>query len=277
MPAVPTITLNNGVRIPQLGFGTFKVAQDRAEEVSLSALEAGYRHLDTAQMYGNEAGVGAAVRNSGLARDDVFVTTKLNNGKHTRDRALAAFDDSLDALGLDYVDLFLIHWPLPARDEFVEAWQALEEILTQGGARAIGVSNFHEAHLERLALECDVVPAVNQIEVHPYFTQDALRGVNSARGIATEAWSPIARGRVLNDPVIDSIAHDVQRTPAQVTLRWAVQRGDIVFPKSAHPDRMRENLELFDFALSGPQMAAITSLERGERTGPDPDDFNWVP
>ncbi len=273
---IPQLTLNNGVTIPQLGFGTFLVPPAEAAQVTLAALDQGYRHLDTAQMYGNEAGVGRAIRDSGLPRDEVFVTTKLNNGFHERKAALAAFDGSLTALGLEYVDLFLIHWPLPKRGQYVEAWAALVELLAQGRVRAIGVSNFHAAHLQQIIAATDVVPAVNQIEVHPYLRQDALRATNAELGIATEAWSPIARGRVLADPVIEQIAQAHERTPAQVTLRWAIQRGDIVFPKSMHPDRMRENFELFDFDLSPAEMAAIDGLDRGERTGPDPELFNRV-
>ena len=273
---VPQLPLNNGVTIPQLGFGPFLVPPAEAAQVTLAALDQGYRHLDTAQMYGNEAGVGRAIRDSGLPRDEVFVTTKLNNGFHERKAALAAFDGSLTALGLEYVDLFLIHWPLPKRGQYVEAWAALVELLAQGRVRAIGVSNFHAAHLQQIIAATDVVPAVNQIEVHPYLRQDALRATNAELGIATEAWSPIARGRVLADPVIEQIAQAHERTPAQVTLRWAIQRGDIVFPKSMHPDRMRENFELFDFDLSPAEMAAIDGLDRGERTGPDPELFNRV-
>ena len=277
MSTVPNVLLNNGVLIPQLGFGTFKVPPEKAEEVTLQALEIGYRHLDTAQMYGNERGVGAGVRASGLPREEIYVTTKLNNGRHGRDQALAAFDASLDALGFDYVDLFLVHWPLPARDQYVEAWRALAEIAADGRARAIGVSNFHQEHLRRLADECEVVPAVNQIEVHPYLTQDALRAFDTQAGIATEAWSPLARGRVLDDPVVVQVADAVARTPSQVVLRWAIQRGDIVFPKSSDPGRMAENFDLFDFDLSEQQMAAISALNRDERTGPNPDEFNWIP
>lgn len=275
--AVPTITLNNGREIPQLGFGTFKVAPERAREVTSAALDVGYRHLDTAQMYGNEVGVGQAIRDSGLAREDLFVTTKLNNGYHRRDDALAAFERSLADLGLEYLDLFLIHWPLPQVDQYVEAWQAMQEMYAEGRVHAIGVSNFHAEHLRRLVGECEVVPAVNQIEVHPYLVQDELRALNAELGIATEAWSPIARGKVLTDPVVGGVAAQVRRTPSQVALRWAIQRGDIVFPKSNSPARMAENFALFDFELTDEQMAAISALDRGERTGPNPDEFNWVP
>jgi 2,5-diketo-D-gluconate reductase A len=276
--SVPTITLNNGVEIPQLGFGVYQVPPEDTKDATLAALEVGYRHVDTAQMYGNEKGVGEAVRASGLAREDVFVTSKLNNGFHAHDDALKAFDASLEELGFDYLDLFLIHWPLPGITvDFVETWQALEQIYASGRARAIGVSNFSAGHLDRLAAETTVVPAVNQIEVHPYLTQDPLRAHGSAQGVATEAWSPIAQGKVLDDPTITAIARELGRTPAQVTLRWHVQRGDIVFPKSVTRSRVEENFALFDFELSDADMAAISALDKDERIGPDPDTFNWIP
>ena len=276
--SVPTITLNNGVGIPQLGFGVFQVAPEETQAATLAALEVGYRHIDTAQMYGNEKGVGEAVRASGLAREDVFVTSKLNNGFHARQDALKAFDTSLTELGLDYLDLFLVHWPLPGIDvDYVETWKALEDVLATGKVRAIGVSNFHEKHLARLADETSIVPAVNQIEVHPYLAQEPLRAANQAQGIATEAWSPIAQGKVLGDPTITAIAEKLGRTPAQVTLRWHVQRGDVVFPKSVTRSRVEENFALFDFELSADDVAAITALNKDERIGPDPDEFNWIP
>jgi len=277
MPEVPTITLNNGVEIPQLGFGVYLVPPADTAEATLSALEVGYRHIDTAEMYGNEKQVGAAIRASGLDRDDVFVTSKLNNGFHAYDDALHAFDGTLAALGDDYVDLFLIHWPLPDVGDFVETWRAMERILASGGARAVGVSNFQPHHLRRVLVETDIVPAVNQIEAHPYFTQDDAREFGAAHGIVTEAWSPIAQGKVLGDPVIVDVAERLGRTPAQVTLRWHIQRGDIVFPKSVTRRRVEENFALFDFELSAEDMGAITGLNRDERIGPDPDQFNWVP
>ncbi len=277
MTAVPTVELNNGVLIPQLGFGVFQVPPPETQRVVEQALEIGYRHIDTAEMYGNEAGVGAAVRASGLPRSDVFVTSKLNNGFHHRDDALRAFDTTMAELGLDYLDLFLIHWPLPGHDNYVEAWRTLEGIYADGRVRAIGVSNFHVAHLDRLADECDVVPAANQIESHPYLQQDALHAADAERGIATEAWSPIARGRCLNDPVLLGIAAEHDVTTAQVALRWAIQRGDIVFPKSMDPTRMATNFDLFSFELTADDMAAIATLDRGERTGPNPDEFDWIP
>ncbi len=245
------------------------------------ALEVGYRHIDTAEMYGNEAGVGEAVRASGLDRDDVFVTSKLSNAAHRPDDARRAFDGTLEALGFDYVDLFLIHWPLPTvyDGDFVSTWQALEELQRDGRARSIGVSNFQVAHLERLAAETDTVPAVNQIELHPYFLNEEVRAYGEAHGIATEAWSPIAQGNVLDDAVIAGIAERVDRTPAQVVLRWHLQRGNIVFPKSTTPARIRENFELFDFELAPQDVEKIDNLDRGEdgRQGPHPDSFAHVP
>ncbi|MFD6291428.1 aldo/keto reductase [Streptomyces sp. NPDC060205] len=274
MTAVPAITLNNAVQIPQLGFGTFQIPPEDTRETTLAALETGYRHIDTAQMYGNEKEVGQAVRDSGLDRADVFVTSKLNNDAHGYDNALQAFDRSLEAVGLDYLDLFLIHWPLPAKGEFVETWKALEQIYRSGRAKAIGVSNFQPRHLRRLLEGSDVVPAVNQIEVHPYLTQDEVRAFDAEHEIATEAWSPIAQGKVLDDPTINRIAERVGKSPAQVTLRWHIQRGDIVFPKSVTRKRIEENFDLFDFELSEGDIGEISALNRDERTGFDPDRFN---
>ncbi|MFD8425025.1 aldo/keto reductase [Streptomyces sp. NPDC059466] len=274
MTAVPAITLNNGVRIPQLGFGTFQIPPEETRETTLAALEAGYRHIDTAEMYGNEKEVGQAVRDSGLDRADVFVTSKLDNGAHAHDDALQAFDRTMEELGLDHLDLFLIHWPLPGRGDFVETWKALEEIYRSGRSKAIGVSNFQPHHLRRLMENSDVVPAVNQIEVHPYLTQDDVRAFGAEFDIATEAWSPIAQGKVLDDPTINRIAERVGRSAAQVTLRWHIQRGDIVFPKSVTQKRIEENLGLFDFELGEGDMGEISALNRDERTGPDPDRFN---
>jgi len=277
MNTVPSVTVNNGVTIPQLGFGVFQIEPSETTAATLQALEVGYRHIDTAEMYGNEREVGQAVRDSGLSREAIFVTSKLNNGFHARDAALRAFDNTLDALQFDYLDLFLIHWPLPAIGDFVETWKALEEIHAAGQVRAIGVSNFQRTHLQRLFDETGTVPAVNQIEVHPYLTQDAVRGFNEANGIATEAWSPIAQGKVLDDPTIVAIADRLGRSSAQVTLRWHLQRGDIVFPKSVSRSRMEENIALFDFELDSADVAAISGLNRDERTGPNPDEFNMVP
>jgi 2,5-diketo-D-gluconate reductase A len=277
MTSVPNITLNNGVEIPQLGFGVFQIAPADTEKATLDALEVGYRHIDTAEMYGNEKEVGLAVRGSGLQREDIFVTSKLNNGFHAHDAALKAFDGTLEALGLDYLDLFLIHWPLPAVGDFVETWKALEEMHATGRVRAIGVSNFQPDHIRRLLDQTDTVPAVNQIEAHPYLTQDDVRAFDFDNDIATEAWSPIAQGKVLGDPVIQKIAERVGKSPAQVTLRWHIQRGDIVFPKSVTHSRVVENFEIFDFELSSDDIVAITALNRNERTGPNPDEFNWIP
>ena len=274
------IKLNDGHEIPQLGFGVFQIEPDRTAEAVRTALDVGYRHIDTAEMYGNEAGVGEAVRASGIDRGDVFITSKLDNGEHRPDDARRAFDGTLQALGTDYVDLFLIHWPLPTRydGDFVSTWKVLEELHADGRARSIGVSNFEVAHLERLLDECDVVPAVNQIELHPYLLNEAVRSFGESQGIATEAWSPIAQGRVLGDPVIAGIAERLGRTAAQVVLRWHLERGSIVFPKSSTPERIRENFALFDFELSAGDVERIAGLDKGEpgRTGPHPDTFDRV-
>jgi 2,5-diketo-D-gluconate reductase A len=278
MSAVPKVKLTNGVEIPQLGFGTFQIPPTETRAATLEALRAGYRHIDTAEMYRNEREVAQAVRDSGVPRDEIFVTSKLNNGYHAPKDAHVAFERSLAVMEFDYLDLFLIHWPMPGVGDFVETWKALEEMYESGRVRAIGVSNFQTHHLDRLAAETSVTPAVNQIEIHPYFTQDGLRAYDREHGIATEAWSPIAQGDVLGDPIITGIAGRVGRTPAQVTLRWHVQRGDIVFPKSVTPSRMAENFALFDFELSDDDMAAISALNRPDgRRGPNPDEFNLIP
>ena len=274
---VPSLTLNNGVTIPQLGFGVFQITPETTAQATLMAFEVGYRHIDTAQMYGNEEQVGEAFAKSGLSRDEVFITSKLNNNRHAYNDAIAGADDTLDKLGLDQVDLYLIHWPLPEVGDFVDTWKALEKVYADGKARAIGVSNFQKHHLERLFAETEIVPAVNQIEVHPYLTQNELRAFNSEHNIATEAWSPIAQGDVLDDPVLTKIATDKGRSTAQVTLRWHIQRGDIVFPKSVTRSRVEENFALFDFELSAEEVAAIDALNNNKRRGPDPDEFNWVP
>jgi 2,5-diketo-D-gluconate reductase A len=281
MSSVPTINLNDGRSIPQLGFGVFQIPPDQTAEAVSSALEAGYRHIDTAQMYGNEKGVGEAVRRSGLDRGEVFVTSKLSNAAHEPGYARRAFDGTLSELGFDYVDLFLVHWPLPTLygGDFVSTWRTLEEFDADGRARSIGVSNFQVDHLDRLAAECDVVPAVNQIELHPYFLNAEVHGHGRRHGIATQAWSPIAQGKVLDDPVIAEVADKVGRTPAQVVLRWHIERGDIVFPKSATPERIRENFELFDFELEPGDVERIDALDQGERgrIGPHPEQFAYVP
>ena len=277
MTSVPDLTLNNGVTIPQLGFGVFQIPPDATRKATLAALEVGYRHVDTAQMYGNEAGVGQAVRDSGLDRGDVFVTSKLNNSFHAHDDALAAFDRSLAELEFDYLDLFLVHWPMPAVGDFVETWRAMEEVYRSGRSKAIGVSNFQPNHLDRLRAETDVLPAVNQVEVHPYFTQTDVRSYGVEHGIVTEAWSPIAQGKVLDDPTIGRIAERYGKTPAQVTLRWHIQRGDVVFPKSATRSRVEENFAIFDFELGDDDVTDISLLDRDERIGPHPDKFNAMP
>jgi len=279
--AVPGITLNDGNTIPQLGFGVFQIEpEDTAEAVS-EALRIGYRHIDTAEMYANEKEVGDAIRASGLDRSEVFITSKLSNAAHDPRDAREAFDRTLSDLGFDYVDLFLIHWPLPMLygGDFVSTWKTLEEFDSDGRARSIGVSNFQVEHLERLAAETETVPAVNQIEVHPYLTNEAVRSYGREHGIATEAWSPIAQGAVLDDPTITKIAEKVGKTPAQVVLRWHIQRGDIVFPKSVTPSRIKENFEIFDLELGSEDMEGISALDRGEqgRTGAHPDTFAYAP
>jgi 2,5-diketo-D-gluconate reductase A len=277
--AIPEIMLNNGRTIPQLGFGVFLVKPEDTVEAVTQALQAGYRHIDTAQMYGNERGVGEAIAKSGLDRGDVFVTSKLANDSHRPDDARRAFAGSLDALGSDYLDLFLIHWPLPTRydGDYVSTWQVLEEFYRDGRARSIGVSNFQPHHLRRLHNECEITPAADQIEVNPYLTQQGVREFCAEHQIAIEAWSPLARGGdLLRDPVVVSIAEAAGKTPAQVVLRWHIQRGDIIFPKSITAARIRENIDIFDFELSGQDHEAITSLNRNQRTGPDPDKFGAV-
>jgi 2,5-diketo-D-gluconate reductase A len=277
MTGVPNITLNNGVDIPQLGFGVFQIEPEKTKEATLTALEVGYRHIDTAEMYGNEKEVGEAVRASGINRSEIFVTSKLNNGFHAYDDALHAFDQSMKDLDIDYLDLFLVHWPLPDVGDYVETWQAMEKIYESGRVKAIGVSNFQPHHLRRIHGETSVTPAVNQIEAHPYLTNDEVRAFDAEHGIATEAWSPIAQGGVLKDPVIVRIAEAHSKSPAQVTLRWHVQRGDIIFPKSVTRSRVEENFAIFDFELSDAEMTDITALDKGERTGPNPDEFNYIP
>jgi 2,5-diketo-D-gluconate reductase A len=278
---VPTITLNNQTAIPQLGFGNFQVPPEQTAATVSTAFEVGYRHIDTAQMYGNEQETGIAIAQSGIPRDELWITSKLNNNRHRPDDARAAFAETLDKLGLPQIDLFLIHWPLPTQydGDYVSTWQAMTELVTDGRARAVGVSNFQPAHLDRIIAETGVVPAVNQIEVHPYFGNEEARAASAAHGIAVEAWSPIAQGAVLDDPTIGEIARAHDKTPSQVTLRWHVQRGDIIFPKSMSADRMRENFAIFDFELADDEMSAITGLDKGEagRTGPNPDTFDMIP
>ena len=279
--AVPQISLNDGRSIPQLGFGVFQIPPTETAEAVSRALEVGYRHIDTAEMYGNEKQVGEAVRSSGLDRSEIFVTSKLNNNGHRPDDARRLFEGTLQALDLDYVDLFLIHWPLPTVEgtDYLQTWQAMIEFAKDGSARSIGVSNFQVPHLQRIVAETGVVPAVNQVEIHPYFTNEKVRGYDRENAIVTEAWSPIAQGAVLDDEVVQRVARSVDRTPAQVVLRWHVQRGDVVFPKSVTPARIRENFEIFDFELDTAAMSDLSHLDRGEkgRTGPNPDEFDHVP
>ncbi len=278
MTAIPDIMLNNGQQIPQFGFGVFQIEPKDTAEAVTTALQAGYRHIDTAEGYGNEKQVGDAVAKSGLDRGEVFITSKLSNDAHLPDDARVAFEVTLEALGTDYVDLFLIHWPLPTRydGDFVSTWTTLEEFYRDGRARSIGVSNFQPHHLRRLHTESQVPPAVNQIEVHPYLTQDDVRAFCAEHQIAIEAWSPIAQGEVLGDPEIVTIAERTGKSPAQVVLRWHIERGDIVFPKSVTPQRIRENIDIFDFELSAQDMETISALNKDLRTGPDPDKFDVV-
>jgi len=275
------IELRDGALIPQLGFGVFQIPPDETADAVETALQIGYRHIDTAEMYQNERGVGQGIRAAGLDRSAVYITSKLNNGFHRPDDARRAFDDTLTALDTDYVDLFLIHWPLPTLydGDYVSTWQTLEQFKNEGRARSIGVSNFQVPHLQRLAQQTETTPAVNQIEVHPYFTNDTVRAYGAEHSIATEAWSPIAQGNVLGDPVVQRIAKAAGKTPAQVVLRWHIQRGDTVFPKSVTPQRVRENFALFDFELTDPDIEALTALDKGEagRTGPNPDQFDYIP
>ena len=287
---IPTVTLNNGRKIPQLGFGTLNVPPDRdptpantaktAEIVGL-ALQRGYRHIDTAQMYGNECGVGRAIAEAGIPREELWITSKLGNGNHRPDDVHRSFDETLDKLGLDYLDLFLIHWPLPTLSEvdYVSTWRAVTELLAGGRLRSAGVSNFQPDHLDRIVRETGLVPVVNQIEVHPYFRNDSVRDATRRNGIAIEAWSPLGQGHIVNDAVIAKIATAHAKTVAQVILRWHIQNGHIVFPKSMHQERMEENLAIFDFQLSNGELAAIGALDKGEsgRIGPNPSTFAWIP
>ena len=268
---IPDVVLNNGVRMPQLGFGVFRVPEESVGPAVLAALECGYRSIDTAALYGNEVGVGRAIASSGIRREELFITTKLWNDDQGYDKAFRAFDASLERLGLAFVDLYLIHWPAPAQDAYVATWRALERIRADGRARAIGVSNFQIPHLERLLTETGTVPAVNQIELHPNFQQLPLRRFGAEHGIVTEAWSPLGQGRAFGQPPVAGLAEKYGRTPAQVVLRWHVQLGNVVIPKSVTPARIRENIDIFDFELAEEDMAALAQLETGDRMGPDPD------
>lgn len=270
---VTNITLNNGVEMPQLGFGVFQIPKSETQAAVAEALKAGYRSIDTAAAYRNEAGVGAALKAAGIDRDELFITTKLWNADQGYDKTLAAFDKSLGRLGLDVLDLYLIHWPTPKHDLYADTWRAFEKLYADGRVRAIGVSNFQPAHLEKLG--GNVVPAVNQVELHPYLQQAEVRAYDEAHGIATEAWSPLAKGgQLLAEPVLAKIAGKHSRTPAQVVLRWHLHLGNVVIPKSVTPSRIAENLDVFGFELDEADLTDLGTLDRGLRTGPDPDTFN---
>lgn len=273
MANIPQVPLNDGGSIPQLGFGVYKIPDGETVDAVLAALDAGYRHIDTAAFYENERGVGEAIRRSGIDRSEVYVTTKVWWTENGYDSALRSFDASLERLGFDTVDLFLIHWPAPKHDKYVDTWRALERIAEEGRARSIGVANFHIHHLQRLAQETSTVPAVNQVELHPWLPQTAVRRYDAAQGIVTEAWSPLARGRILGNPTLDALAAKHGVSPAQVVIRWQLQLGNVVIPKSSTPARIRENIDVFGFELDAEDLAAIAALETGERTGKDPDDL----
>lgn len=280
--STPRIELNDHTSIPQFGLGVWQVSPDDVERVVSDAFEIGYRHVDTAQMYGNEEGVGAAIAASGLAREDVYVTTKVNNNRHRRADAKDSARVSLEKLGLDRVDLLLIHWPLPTQydGDFVSTWEALLELREEGLATSVGVSNFQSDHLDEVVAATGVVPAVNQVEVHPYFANEAVRAATRRHGAHVEAWSPLGQGGgELDDPAVVAVAEAHGKTPAQVLLRWALDRGDIVFPKSLSKSRLAENFDVFDFALTGDEVAALAALDKGEagRQGPNPDTFDWIP
>ena len=273
MPTIPPVTLNNGVEIPQIGLGVFLVPDAETKQAVSSALDVGYRHIDTAMIYENERAVGAAIAESDIPRDALFVTTKCWNSDQGYDEALTAFEASRDRLGLDYVDLYLIHWPVAAKDRYVDTWKAFEQLYADGRVRAIGVSNFQPPHLQRLLDETETVPAVNQVELHPLFQQAGLRREHEELGIVTQAWSPLAQGQVLDDPVLSRIAEGHGKTSGQVVIRWHLQLGNVVFPKSVTPQRIEENIDVFDFHLSESEMAEIEELDAGTRIGPDPDTF----
>jgi 2,5-diketo-D-gluconate reductase A len=273
MTSTPALQLNDGNRIPQLGFGVYKIPEPETADAVVTALEAGYRHIDTASFYENERGVGEGLRRSGLPREDVFVTTKVWWTDNGYDSTLRSFDASLERLGFDTVDLFLIHWPAPQHDRYVDSWRALERLRDEGRARSIGVANFHTHHLDRLARETETVPAVNQVELHPWLPQDAVRAYDTEHGIVTEAWSPLARGRILDNEPLAALAVKHGVTPAQIVIRWQIELGNVVIPKSVSPERIRQNLDVFSFTLDADDHAVIAALETGERTGRDPDDL----
>ncbi len=271
----PTVTLNTGQKMPQLGFGVFQVPPDDAEKVVTAAIEAGYRSIDTAAMYQNEEGVGRAIASSGVARDELFITTKLDNDSHEANEGEKAFDVSLSKLGIDHVDLYLIHWPLPKFDVYVDVWKSLERVHADGRAKAVGVSNFQQTHLQRLFDETEVVPALNQIELHPLLTQESLRAFHAEHGIATEAWSPLGGqgGDVLGDDAVTGIAEKYDVSPAQVVIRWHLQIGNVVIPKSATPERIAANFDVFGFELSDDDVESLSGLNKDQRSGPNPDEF----
>ncbi|AOT03058.1 aldo/keto reductase [Arthrobacter sp. U41] len=275
MSTVPSIVLNNAVKVPQLGFGVYQIEPDEVRGATELALDAGYRHIDTAAAYANEAGVGQAVRNSGIPRDEIFITTKLRNADQGYESALAAFEDSRRELGVDVIDLYLIHWPYPRHNRFVDSWKALEKLYAEGAVRAIGVSNFLEPHLDRILAEGEIVPAVNQIELHPSFQQADLTRYSAARGIAVEAYSPLGQGEDLNSAVVRRLAETHGVTPAQIILRWHLQLGHIVIPKSVAAERIQENIDVFDFSLSEQEVVLISGLESGLRTSGDPATFDF--
>jgi 2,5-diketo-D-gluconate reductase A len=275
MTLTPTLTLNTGLPIPQLGFGVFQIPPEDTEKAVTTALQAGYRLIDTAQGYQNEEGVGAAIGHSDVPLDELFITTKLTNSEQGYDKTLAAFDASMAKLGLDVLDLFLIHWPLPMFDQYLDSWRAFEKLRADGRIRSIGVSNFEVEHLERLAAETGTVPAVNQVELHPQFPQTELRAYHDEHGIITESWGPLGQGKgLLESRQIVEVAEAKGRTPAQVVLRWHLQLGCVVIPKSVTPERIRENLDVFDFELDAADLARIAEVETGKRLGPDPNTFN---
>jgi 2,5-diketo-D-gluconate reductase A len=274
MVFAPLVEMNDGRSIPVIGFGVWQVPDDVVVDATVKALEVGYRHIDTAYLYHNERGVGEALRRSGLDRDDVFVTTKVWNTDHGYGQTLRAFDKSTGLLGIDEVDLYLIHWPTPARDVYLDSWRALIRLREEGRARSIGVSNFHDAHLRKIIDETGVIPAINQIELHPWLPQTELRDIDARLGIKTEAWSPLGSGRLIDDPVIAEVSAKHGKSPAQVMVRWSIQLGNIVLPKSVTPERIEQNIDVFDFQLDDADMAAIATLESGRRTGPNPDEFN---
>jgi 2,5-diketo-D-gluconate reductase A len=271
---VPVLPLRPNAEIPQLGFGVFQVPPEDTAEVTTRAFQAGYRHIDTAKAYNNEAGVGQAFHASGLDREEVFITTKCFNSDHGYDQARNAFKKSLNQIELDYVDLYLIHWPVPSADKYVDTWRAFVELQSEGLVRSIGVSNFQPAHLERVIEATGVTPAINQIELHPLLQQHGLRREHEELGILTEAWSPLAQGLVLDDPVITQIAEAHSKTPGQVVIRWHLQLGNVVIPKSVTPERIEQNFDVFDFTLTEQEMSEIEGLDAGHRTGPDPDTFD---